>query len=365
MAGSGGTPAGASGAGMVAGNTGVSGAGTGGTSGAAGTPGVGGTPAGAAGASAGTGGGGGGGADITQVVPTEGCGKAPGPTGRQTIPTMGTKDADCAAQVCGDWQWDREYAVTLPQNYDMNKPYSIVFQGPGCGGNYQGVYDLDGNAGNTAIRVGLTPAPNEAGHGTNPNKGCFDDKEGDDSLDWVFYETLYDRLATQFCFDKNRVFASGNSSGAWFSNELGCKYAGDATRPVRGIMPNTGGLPAEAEFKPTCTTKPMAGMWIHEKGDGTNPFEGTIRAVTRAMSVNSCTMGNSYETATFENFPIGGDNPDTRCKRIVGCDPLYPLVVCALDGGGHAPHDNVANPGFSTFIKLFSSTTTTPPFLTP
>ena len=35
------------------------------------------------------------------------------------------------------------------------------------------------------VRVGLTPAPNSIGHGTNENQGCFDDKEGDDSVDWV------------------------------------------------------------------------------------------------------------------------------------------------------------------------------------
>ncbi len=200
----------------------------------------------------------------------------PGQTsGKQTMTTSGTKPAGCADSVCGAWTYPRDYYVTLPKGYVNNKAYPIVFEGPGCGGQGTDVYGLNdptagntGNVNNTVIRVGLTPPPNAIGHATNPNQGCFDDKEGDSSVDWVFYENLYDKLASTICFDKNRVFASGNSSGAWFSNELGCKYAGDPTRPVRGIMPNTGGLPTTpAPQVTTCSSKPMAGMWVGENMD--------------------------------------------------------------------------------------------------
>jgi hypothetical protein len=302
---------------------------------------------------------------ITKVVPTAGCGKPPGPTGAQTIPTMGTKPPGCADSKCGPWMYTRDYIVTLPAAYNNMKAYPLVFEGPGCGGNATQVYPLnDGtanNVGNTVIRVGLTPPPLAIGHSTNPLDNCFDDKEGDDSVDWVFYENLYDRLAGQFCFDKNRVFSGGNSSGSWFSNELGCKYAGDPTRPIRGVLPNTGGLPDQTQYEPTCTTKPMAGIWVHETGDTTNPFTGNKFAIARAMQVNGCTIGTNYDNTMFDNFPIGGGNPDNTCRKIRGCPDLYPLVVCPLAGNGHGSHDNVVNPGYSTFIKLFSSG----PFLTP
>jgi len=330
---------------------GDAGAGSGGTTGGSG----------GSGGSGGTGAG----AEITKVAPTAGCGKDPGqaigPAVRGTIQTMGTKPAGCADSKCGAWSYEREYFVTLPMGYVNTKAYPLVFQGPGCGSGGTSVYPLNSSVDNTVIRVGLTPPPNTIGHATNPNQGCFDDKEGDDSVDWVFYENLWDKLALQLCFDKNRVFASGNSSGAWFSNEVGCKYAGDATHPIRGVMPNTGGLPTEARFVPTCTDKPMAGMWIHEINDGTNPFTGNKVAIQRAMQVNKCTIGTNYDNTMFDNFPIGGNNPATTCRKIRGCPELYPLVVCALAGNGHGSHDNVANPGFSTFIKLFSA----PPLLTP
>lgn|GEM_PF-1638916 len=322
----------------------------------------------------GTGGGTGGGA-ITKVWKSDGCGKAfAGTSGAKvTIATAGMKDANCADKLagqpkCGLWgqagsAWQtmpvpRDYYLTMPANYDMNKAYPLVIQGPGCGGNGTNVYALPDIA-NQVIGVGITPPPNYIGHGTNENQGCFDDKEGDDSVDWVFYENFYDKLNAEVCFDRNRVFSAGNSSGSWFSNELGCKYAGDPKRPVRGIMPNTGGLPNEPQFSPTCTKSPMAGMWVHEINDGTNPFTGNKFAIDRALKVNGCTGASSYDAKVaaneFSNFPIGGNNPDNTCQLLKGCPEIHPLVVCPLPGNQHGGHDSVVKPGFATFVKLFTA----------
>ena len=359
MAGTGSGTAGSVGTGGQ--TTGTAGAAT--TGGAPTTAGAGGQSATAGAAGTGTGGGAPLG-DITKVVKSGACGKAfAGQSGAKvTIQTMGTKDANCADKLnnvpkCGPWSVPRDYYVNLPANYDMNKAYPLVLEGPGCGGNGTDIYPLNNGVDNTVIRVGLTPPPNSIGHGTNENQGCFDDKEGDDSVDWVFYETMYDKLNAEggVCFDRNRVFSAGNSSGSWFSNELGCKYAGDAKRPVRAVLPNTGGLPMDPKWEPTCTNKPMAGMWAHEVGDTTNPFTGNKFAIARAMKVNGCTGAMDYDTATLENFPIGGGKPDDTCKKIANCPALYPLVVCALPGTAHGSHDDVVNPGFSTYIKQFSA----------
>lgn len=351
--------AGSATAGMAAGGAATGGASTGGT-------GVGGISGGSAGgAAAGPGG------EITKVVKSAGCGKATTiqSGAKVTIATMGMKDANCADKLsgqpkCGLWgqagsAWQttpvpRDYYVNMPANYDMNKAYPLVFEGPGCGGSGKDIYPLADIA-NDVIRVGVSPPPNYVGHGTNENQGCFDDKEGDDSVDWVFYENMYDKLNQDVCFDRNRVFSAGNSSGSWFSNELGCKYAGDPMRPVRGVLPNTGGLPTQPEWSPKCTDKPMAGMWVHEINDGTNPFTGNKFAIARAMKVNGCTGATGYDDAMLENFPIGGNNPDTTCKLIKNCPALYPLVVCALPGDQHASHDNVVNPGFAKYIKQFTA----------
>ncbi|HVU50583.1 MAG TPA: hypothetical protein VHL80_07835, partial [Polyangia bacterium] len=309
------------------------------------------------------------------VAPTAGCGtaagQAPGATVAYTIATSGTKPAGCADSVCGPWAYTRQYFLTLPIGYDPNRPYALVFEGVGCGGTGTNVYTLnalnnglaaDNNVDNTVIRVGLTPPPNAVGHATRPGQGCFDYADGDSSVDWVFYETLHDHLAGQLCFDTNRVFVVGSASGgAPFANELGCKYAGDARRPIRGMMANAGGFSPEASaIMPTCTSSPMAGMWVAQTGDGAAPFAVVEAAIARAMKVDGCTLGTGFPDAPSEDFPIGAGNQDSTCKRIMGCPALTPVVVCALPGNQHAGNEVVANPGFSAFIKLLEN----PPLLT-
>jgi hypothetical protein len=369
---------------------GGSGAGASSTAGAAPVGGMGGASSGGGpmGGSSGSGGGGGGAPtnDVTKVWKSDGCGKPAPAGGKVSIGTMGTKDAQCAAALggkprCGPWgqptcNWvdaqdnpveackselPRDHFLYLPDNYDNNKAYPLVLLGPGCGAPGSEVYDYNDNAGNSIIRVGVSPANAQlVGHGTNPGQGCFDDKEGDDSIDFVHYEKLYDKLNAEVCFDRNRVFAGGNSSGAWWSNELGCKYAGDATRPMRGIFPNTGGLPSETQWKPTCSGKPISGIWVHSTGDMTNPFSGNKYAIGLHMAANNC-GGNNYDGATLENYDVPG-RPAGECKKIAGCPELYPLIVCALNlGNEHGSHDPTVNNTVSFFLQNIVK----PPFLTP
>jgi hypothetical protein len=350
---------------------GVGGAGTAG-SGAAGTDDA---AAGGTGASGATGAGlGFGGGDITKVVPTPGCGHDPGQAINVavmgTIDTMGTKPAGCADTKCGAWMYIRQYFLTLPAGYDKNKAYPLIIETPTCGG-FTGleVYSLNSLGDdtmpahnlvdNTVIRVGLTPPP---AAGLNPNSSdCFDNADGDNSVDWVFYENLYDRLAEQLCFDRNRVFAAGERRGGPILTELGCKYAGDATRPVRGVLADEGGLAFSDAQLPTCTGKPTAGIWIHNTEDPSMPFARAKVAIARAMKANGCTIGTGFDDAQFDDFPIGGGNPATTCEKIKGCPDVTPLVVCPVPSNQSSLHPTVANPGFSTFIELFE----TAPLLTP
>jgi poly(3-hydroxybutyrate) depolymerase len=362
----------------------VSGSSAGGSGGAgmAGTPATGGSPA-----TAGSGGVGGGAAgaaggtavDVTKVWKSDGCGQTAPAAGRNEIPTMGTKAADCAAKLggeakCGPWGQDastwlkqplpRYHWIYLPDNYDPNKAYPIVLEGHGCNPDYMAepdVYDYANNANNTVIRVAVRSANPIIGHGTNEGQGCYDDKEGDDSVDFVHYEALYDDLNKKVCFDRNRVFIGGNSSGAWWANEIGCHYAGDPTRPMRGIFPNTGGLPSEPQWKPTCTDKPMTGIWTHSTGDMTNPFAGNKYAIARAMKVNGCTIGDSFDNTMLEDYPVPG-RPAGECKKIKGCPELYPLIVCPLNlGNEHGSHDQTVDNTVSFFLQAIQK----PPFLTP
>jgi hypothetical protein len=329
-------------------------AGSSGTTGDAGTADVAGV-AGAAGASD-TDGGGVDGA-IVMISPTTGCGTDPGQAiGTRVmhqLQTMGIKDPSCADSQCGAWSYVRDYWLRLPTGYDETKAYPLVFEGPSCGssGNYlYTIPDFDMNV----VRVGLTPPPNSIGHATLPNQGCFDDHEGDDSVDWVFYEQLYDLLAGTVCFDRNRVFASGNNSGATLANELGCKYAGDAAHPIRGIMASGGTLPTDVRYLPTCTNNPMAGLWIQpiNRSPYASPSDNKT-AIARAMRVNHCTLGTGIDDATFDPFPISATDSST-CEKIRGCPELVPLVVCLLPGT-QLSNDFVVDFAWPAFVDLLEN----------
>lgn len=311
---------------------------------------------------AGNGAGGGGAGNLDAVVPSAGCNMPPNQNlnefVRYTMQTSGTKDPGATGNE-GPWAYEREYFVWLPADYDNTRAYQLVLQGPGCGSNGTAVFPLSPPGGspgnnNNVIRVGVTPPPNAINHTEAPNAGCFDDKEGDDSVDWIYYENLIDWLDTRFCFDRNRVFASGNSSGAWWGNELACIYSGHATYPIRGIGVNTGGLPPEGPTGPTCVDNPMSGLWIHAVNDTVNPFSGNIRAIERAMTVNGC-ESTDYANAPKVDYPIGGNNQPDTCKLISGCPAEYPLVVCALPGNDHDSHDSVANPAITTYLNGFAA----------
>ncbi len=300
--------------------------------------------------------------DVTVVKPSTGCGKAaPQATGmfvKHTVQTSGSKPPNAADGKTGPWSYARDYYVWLPADYDERKAYPLVIELPGCGGDGTQVYSLSPSNSalgvgveGTVIRVGLTPPPNDILHATNPGQGCFDDREGDDSVEWPFYEAVLDQLKGTLCYDEQRVFAVGNSSGAWLANELGCKYAGNtAGYAIRGVATNGGGLFTNPQFTPTCSTAPLAGAWLILPPVSDEAVQYERIAIARAMKVAQCSA-SSYDTARLAAFPIGAAKPDSTCQRILDCPADSPLVVCDLSKTGQGANNDVANPAFAALIR--------------
>lgn len=292
--------------------------------------------------------------DPLAAWPSAGCGRAPeqqlGAFVRYEVQTSGAKAADATGEP-GGWSYAREYFVSLPQPYEPSKAYPLVLEGPGCGGNGTNVYALRADGG--LIRVGLSPPPDAINHADYPGLHCFDDAEGDDSVDWPFYEAVMNQLNARVCYDRRRVWAAGTSSGALFANELACKYAGNrAGYSIRGVV-TLGGIPTNPASMPTCSGQPLAGIWIGDVDNQSRPFVQVASAVTRAMQVNSCTGGTRYDDALYDEFPLPGLSP-TTCKQVVGCPATYPVVVCPTPGTGRSSHEEIAVPGFAKLVQLLA-----------
>jgi poly(3-hydroxybutyrate) depolymerase len=339
---------GASGNGMGGSSANMSGAGGSGTAGS----GTAGSDPGTAGS--GMSGSGGGGAvnldDPKAVIKSMGCGRDL-PQGLE--PTVYAKfEVDVTGATLTDFMHDphkRAYYVWVPSDYDKNKPYRVVHIMYGCGDKYAGAtatYKLF-NEDPQAIYVGLNMPPT----GIADSEGtCYNDDGGAAATEWEFFDLVNQQLDGTFCYDKNRVFAAGYSSGSWVAQMFGCYFSGfDATRKfgknlsLRGEMTVTGGLPDV----PECSKKPVSALWIHDSSDMANQISGSLTNLDRVLALNKCTGKDT--------MPWGEGNLKTICKQYTGCPADYPVVFCTTTGRAHDSQNDNALPAFSQFAHMMDA----------
>ncbi|HKY39307.1 MAG TPA: hypothetical protein VJN18_25390 [Polyangiaceae bacterium] len=298
--------------GAGSGGGGVSG---GGVAGSATLAGMGGVLGGTAGMSGGGGVGGvGGDGPDTSMKPSTGCTKPPNQALDEYVRYTLTSS-----------QVEREYFVRLPANYDPAKPYRLMITHPyGNGRGDSGTTPLYNAENAEAIFVG--PSPN----------GKFF-KYTADSADVKFFDEMLAVVEGSFCVDQNRIFASGMSSGSWFTNVLGCQRSNvlRAQGNISGCWPDDGRLDPNI-----CNPRNIAGLFIHDEDDGTNSIECGMVARDRLLAHNGC----STETMPIEPAP---------CVEYQGCKPGYPVVWCQTQGKGHDPQNGFAVPTLYNFFAQF------------
>ncbi len=255
--------------------------------------------------------------DLSMVSPSAGCGKDPG----QELGTFVRYTVTITPKpVRGTG--NREYFIRLPSNYDKNKPYRLIFEGPGCSsGNGSKVIDYFTPAGTEGvIQVGLTP-----------EFSCFDDQRTD-SIEFQFLETVHALMKNKVCFDQHRAFVSGFSSGAWLSNMLGCVYG---SKLIRAIAPGAGGLATKPGIAPPCTNLPTPGIWNHNEDDGTNSPNGTVAAINRALKVNKCQ--GDFATSARAPYQVASSAAASMvCEKFTSCPKEFPIVWCHPKTGAHS-----------------------------
>jgi len=238
---------------------------------------------------------------ITESVDgPSGCGLVGAPTGvlsNQTI-TVGSQA--------------RTYVLSVPRSYDPSTPLALVFGWHGHGGT-----------GNQA-RQSFVIEPAAAG-------GAIfvypDGLGGAGNTDWdltatgidvALFDALASYLAGSYCIDRNRIFSTGLSAGAYFTNVLGC-YRGDV---LRAIAPVAGGPPSAA----TCAGH--VGAWVaHASNDDLVDFTtGGIATRDFWISRNGCSTTLA---------PVAVDPSD--CVEYQGCLPDLPVVWCVHTEGHNWP----------------------------
>lgn len=209
---------------------------------------------------------------------------------------------------------NRIYHMLVPNTYDPNHVYPIIFRWHGSGGNgLSGGLGIEYSSNNDAIVVGAD--------GLNANWDI-----SDNSADLIFFDRMLESISKEYCIDRDRVFSYGFSMGGFFTNLLACER-GDVVRASAAIA---GGLAGS-----NCTDK-VASWYLHDLNDTTIPIAEGRAERDRRLTLNGC-------SAYF--IDVGN-----ACVRYQGCDTT-PVIWCESSGIGHNIQANFAPPLVWDFFK--------------
>jgi poly(3-hydroxybutyrate) depolymerase len=243
-------------------------------------------------------------ADAAALAASGGCGKAPTLTsGARSLPTSGKT---------------RSYILRIPDNYDSNRPYRLVFGFHWNGGTANDVdsggtsgypwsyYGLRALSGNSAIFV----APQGFNNGWANSGG----------EDVVFVDDMIRQIEAGLCVDTAQRFAGGFSYGGGMSYALAC------ARPTvfRAVAVYSGGQLSGCSGG----TEPVAYIGLHGLRDPVLPISQGRSLRDRFVRNNGCTPQNPPE-------PAQGSLRHT-VTTYAGCRSGYPVAWAAFDAG-HTP----------------------------
>lgn len=277
--GSGGAPSASGGASATGGGDAETGGATSTTGGAGGGPGTGGTSGG------------------NDPVLSVGCSSAPPEAGLRTIDVMGT---------------EREYILTLPDDYDPEHPYRLIF------GFHGAMYDAEWVANGEEPLTGPYFGMQEESGGEaifvagQALPGSWSNTDG---RDLAYVEALLASLEAELCIDESRVFAAGFSMGGIMTVRIGCAL-GDVFRAIAPMSPS---LPTDCAE----SSEPVAYWSSHGESDMTITPESGTQALGEFLERNGCTE------ASAPSSPEG-------CVSYEDCSDGNPVSRCLFDGA-HVP----------------------------
>ncbi|MEU5904545.1 cellulose binding domain-containing protein [Micromonospora sp. NPDC047467] len=273
------------------------------------------------------------------LAATAGCGKAP------TL-TSGTRTISSGGQ-------NRTYILRIPDGYDRNHPYRLVF----------GFHWLNGSANNVASAgyYGLQPLSNNSTIFVAP-QGLDNGWANTNGRDLTLFDDISRQIENDLCVETTQRFALGWSYGGAMSYAVAC------ARPniVRAVTVLSGANLSGCNGG----TQPVAYFGIHGTFD-------SVLNISMGRSVRDTFVRNNGCTAQSPREPSRGSLTHIT-TTYSGCRAGYPVQWAAFDGD-HTPSpvDGSSSPNDSRtwtsaeiwrFFTQFESTpppTTAPPTTTP
>jgi polyhydroxybutyrate depolymerase len=231
-------------------------------------------------------------ATVSAPVPSPGCGLGPLEAGARSIEVDGTT---------------RTFLLDLPEGYTGGQPLPLVFAFHGA--TTSGEFFRNpfyGNLLSTMRDEAIVVHADALGDPTAWNT----------QADLPFFDAMLSELGASLCVDTARVFATGHSSGGFFTNTLGCQR-GDV---LRAIAPVSAGGP----FGGSACSGNVAVWLAHAENDEVVAFENGVGSRDRWLSANGC----SAETRAVEPEP---------CVEYAGCGEGQPVRWCVYQDGHDWP----------------------------
>ncbi|MGC4897440.1 cellulose binding domain-containing protein [Micromonospora sp. DT31] len=270
------------------------------------------------------------------LAATAGCGKAP------TL-TSGTRTISSGGQ-------NRSYILRIPDGYDRNHPYRLIF----------GFHWLNGSANNVASAgyYGLLPLSNNSTIFVAP-QGIDAGWANTNGRDLTLFDDISRQVENDLCVDTSQRFALGWSYGGAMSYAVAC------ARPtvIRAVTVLSGANLSGCNGG----TQPVPYFGIHGIYD-------SVLNISAGRSLRDTFVRNNGCTAQSPREPSRGSLTHIT-TTYSGCRAGYPVQWAAFDGD-HTPSpvDGSPSPNDSRtwtsaeiwrFFSQFESTTTPPPTTAP
>lgn len=233
----------------------------------------------------------------------------------------------------------RSALVHLPPTEDGESPMAVVLVFHGGGGTAEGIerishFDSVADQNNFVAVYPQGYRKSWAdGRGTTPAERAEVNNVG-------FVGALLDKLEQQHKVDKQRIFATGLSNGAFFSQRLGC----DLSDRIAAIAPVAG--TQGSNFAPSCQPAyPVSLLEIHGTDDPLVPYQGGVMhgrggksSILSAEDVasNWAAIDGCSTSPTTNHVPDQVDDGTHLVIRVYpNCAANTAVELYEVDGGGH------------------------------
>ena len=230
---------------------------------------------------------------------------------------------------------NRMFFITLPKNYDNNKPHKLLFAHHCMYSSAEDFVHHNPDYDHPTPYYGQQKLDTEGNY-------IFVAPQGNDNGTWngledhQFVDELITTMFDNYCIDTTRVFATGFSFGAMFTNSL----AQDMQERLRAVAVYATAdyniwLPSEGTGRYDAKNLPIAWMGVHGQKDGTCNYDRAKNsALPRILKRNGKADANgNFTDASAEKPKENSGSTGHTCYDFTTVDERFPVKFCSWPGG--------------------------------